>query len=44
MPSDALTVQLIHRLRDQSPALTAMLGRLDQRLAADGRDGRQRHP
>jgi cyclic beta-1,2-glucan synthetase len=36
-PSDALALQLIHRLRDQSPALTAMLGRLDQRLAADGR-------
>ncbi|HYU95651.1 MAG TPA: glucoamylase family protein [Sphingomicrobium sp.] len=36
-PSDALVVQLIHRLRDQSPTLTAMLGRLDERLAADGR-------
>ena len=36
-PSDALTLQLIHRLRDQNPALTAMLGRLDERLAADGR-------
>ncbi|MBV1691995.1 glycosyl transferase [Novosphingobium sp. G106] len=36
-PSDALALQLIHRLRDQSPALTAMLGRLDERLAADGR-------
>ncbi|MDE8652797.1 GH36-type glycosyl hydrolase domain-containing protein [Novosphingobium album (ex Liu et al. 2023)] len=36
-PSDALALQLIHRLRDQSPALTAMLGRLDDRLAADGR-------
>ncbi len=35
--SDALALQLIHRLRDQSPALTAMLGRLDERLAADGR-------
>ncbi|HEY0957804.1 MAG TPA: glucoamylase family protein [Novosphingobium sp.] len=36
-PSDALALQLIHRLRDQNPALTAMLGRLDERLAADGR-------
>ncbi|WP_340267159.1 GH36-type glycosyl hydrolase domain-containing protein [Sphingobium mellinum] len=36
-PSDALALQLIHRLRDQNPALTAMLGRLDQRLAEDGR-------
>jgi cyclic beta-1,2-glucan synthetase len=36
-PSDALALQLIHRLRDQTPALTAMLDRLDQRLAADGR-------
>jgi len=36
-PSDALVVQLIHRLRDQSPAFTAMLGRLDERLAADER-------
>ena len=36
-PSDALALQLIHRLRDQSPVFTAMLGRLDERLAADGR-------
>ena len=36
-PSDALALQLIHRLRDQSPALTAMLRRLDERLSADGR-------
>jgi cyclic beta-1,2-glucan synthetase len=36
-PSDALALQLIHRLRDQSPILTAMLGRLDERLAQDGR-------
>jgi cyclic beta-1,2-glucan synthetase len=36
-PSDALALQLIHRLRDQSPVLTAMLGRLDERLAAEGR-------
>jgi cyclic beta-1,2-glucan synthetase len=36
-PSDALVVQLIHRLRDQSPAVSAMLGRLDERLAADKR-------
>jgi len=37
VPSDALVVQLIHRLRDQSPAFTAMLARLDERLAADER-------
>jgi cyclic beta-1,2-glucan synthetase len=36
-PSDALVVQLVHRLRDQNPAITAMLGRLDERLAAEGR-------
>jgi len=36
-PSDALALQLIHRLRDQSPALTAMLVRLDERLTAVGR-------
>jgi cyclic beta-1,2-glucan synthetase len=36
-PSDALVVQLIHRLRDQSPAFTAMLARLDERLAAGER-------
>ncbi|WP_206377553.1 glucoamylase family protein [Sphingobium sp. TB-6] len=36
-PSDALALQLAHRLRDQNPALTAMLGRLDERLATDGR-------
>ena len=36
-PSDALALQLIHRLRDQSPAITAMLARLDERLAAEGR-------
>ncbi len=36
-PSDALALQLVHRLRDQSPVLTAMLGRLHERLAADGR-------
>lgn len=36
-PSDALALQLIHRLRDQNPALTAMLDRLDERLAEDGR-------
>jgi len=36
-PSDALALQLIHRLRDQSPVLTAMLRRLDERLSADGR-------
>ncbi len=36
-PSDALVVQLIHRLRDQSPVFTDMLGRLDERLAAEER-------
>lgn len=36
-PSDAVALQLIHRLRDQSPVLTAMLARLDERLAAEGR-------
>ncbi|WP_231382128.1 GH36-type glycosyl hydrolase domain-containing protein [Sphingobium indicum] len=36
-PSDALALQLIHRLRDQSPALTAMLDQLNERLAEDGR-------
>lgn len=35
--SDAFALQLIHRLRDQNPTLTAMLDRLDERLTADGR-------
>src|SRR5688572_20720861 len=35
--SGAFALQLIHRLRDQNPAITAMLDGLHKRLAADGR-------
>ena len=43
-PSDALVVQLIHRLRDQSPVFTAYARPARRTAGGGGTDGRRRDP